>query len=156
MDNQPLSPHKSFRLTSFSRLPLGDLVALATTACLLSTVFFLQSKVIPTFATIMAEGGYPAIPPAAGWVFKVMVSFVGPALTCWVLYSAWRHGRTPHAAFRLTRLLAAVNVVAVVFLMGQASVFVGFAKQAPKLVHRVIAAQEQAKGVIQPASFRQR
>ena len=156
MESQPVGPHKSFRLTPFPRLPLGDLVAVVTTACLLSTVFFLQYKVVPTFATMMAEGGYPAITPAAGWVFKVMVSYVGPALICWVLYSAWRHGRTPHAAFRLPRMLAAVNVVAVVFLMAQASVFVGFAKQAPRLVHRVITAQEQAKHVIQPASFRQR
>ena len=155
MDGQPLSPHKSFRLTPFPRLPIGDLIALATTACLLSTVFFLQYKVVPTFATMMAEGGYPAITPAAGWVFKVMVSYVGPALTCWVLYAAWRHGRTPHAAFRLPRVLAAVNVVAVVFLMAQASVFVGFARQAPRLVHRVITAQEPAKHVIQPASLRQ-
>jgi len=155
MDGQPLSPHKSFHLTAFPRLSIGDLVALATTACLIGTVFFLQYKVIPTFATMMAEGGYPALPPVAGWVFKVMVSYVGPALTCWMLYSAWRHGRTPHAAFRLPRMLAAVNVVAVVFLMAQASVFVGFAKQAPRLVHRGITAQEPAKGVMQPASFRQ-
>jgi hypothetical protein len=156
MGDQPLSPNKSFRLTPFPRVPVGDLVALATTACLLSTVFFLQYKVIPTFAAMMAEGGYPAIPPAAGWIFKVMVSYVGPALTCWVVYSAWRHGREPRAAFRLPRMLAAVNVVAVVFLMAQASVFVGFAKQAPRLVHRVITTQEQAKPLIQPASFRLR
>ncbi len=104
----------------------------------------------------MAEGGYPAIPPAAGWVFKVMVSFVGPALTCWVLYSAWRHGLYTTCSIPADTIAGGSHVVAVVFLMGQASVFVGFAKQAPKLVHRVIAAQEQAKGVIQPASFRQR
>lgn len=159
MDSQPLGPHKSFRLTPFPGLPIGDLIALATTACLVSTVFFLQYKVVPTFAAVMAESGYPVpFPPAAGWVFKVMVSYVGPALICWVLYAAWRHGRTPHAAFRLPRILAAVNVAAVVFLMAQASVFVGFATQAPRLVHRVITAQEHesAKHVVQPASFRPR
>jgi hypothetical protein len=159
MDDKPLSPHKSFRLTPFSRLPIGDLVALATTACLVSTVFFLQYKVLPTFAVMMAAGGYPVpFPPAASWVFKLTVSYVLPAFICWVLYAAWRQGRTPHAAFRWPRMLAAVNVVAVVFLMAQASVFVGFAKQAPRLVHRVITAQEQAqaKPVVQPASFRQR
>ena len=155
MNAGPLGAHKSFRLTPFPRLPISDLIALATTACLVSTVFFLQYKVVPTFAVMMAEGGYPVLPPAASWVFKVMVSYVGPALICWVLYAAWRHGRTPHAAFRLPRMLAAVNVVAVVFLMAQASAFVGFAKQAPRLVHRVIAAQEQAKHVTRPASFRQ-
>jgi hypothetical protein len=155
MDSQPVGPHKSFRLTASPRLPIGDLVAVVTTACLVSTVFFLQYKVVPTFATLMAVGGYPVLPPAASWVFKVMVSYVGPALICWMLYAAWRHGRTPHAAFRLPRMLAAVNVVAVVFLMAQASVFVGFAKQAPRLVHRVLTAQEQAKHVIQPASVRQ-
>src|SRR5512137_1402150 len=95
MDLQPPIPHKSFRLTPSPRVPIGDLVALATTACLLSTVFFLQYKVVPTFAAMMAEGGYPVIPPVAGWVFKVMVSYVGPALTCWVLYAAWRHSRAP-------------------------------------------------------------
>jgi hypothetical protein len=155
MTSEPLGSRKSFRLTPFPCPPVGDLVALATTGCLVSTVFFLQYKVVPTFATMMAEGGYPALPPAASWVFKVMVSYVGPALICWMLYAAWRHGRTPHAAFRLPRMLAAVNVVAVVFLMAQASVFVGFAKQAPRLVHRVLTAQEQAKHVIQPASVRQ-
>ena len=156
MDSERLGTHQSFRLTPFPRLPLGDLVALATTACLVSTVFFLQYKVLPTFAAMMAEGGYPVpFPPAASWIFKVTVSYVGPVFICWVVYAAWRHGRTPHAAFRLPRMLAAVNVVAVVFLMAQASVFVGFAKQAPGLVHRVIIAQEQAKHVIQPASFRQ-
>jgi hypothetical protein len=157
MDSAPLGPHQSFRLTAFPRLPLGDLVALLTTAGLVSTVSFLQYKVMPTFAVMMAAGGDPApFPPAASWVFKLTVSYVLPAFICWILYAAWRHGRTPNAAFWLPRMLAAVNVVAVVFLIAQATVFVGFAKQAPGLVHTVITAQEQATHVTQPASVRQR
>jgi hypothetical protein len=42
MDAQPLGPHRPFRLTPLRRLPIGTLVALATTACLVSTVFFVQ------------------------------------------------------------------------------------------------------------------
>jgi hypothetical protein len=157
MTSEPLGSRKSFRLTPFPCPPVGDLVALATTGCLVSTVFFLQYKVVPTFATMMAEGGYPALPPAASWVFKVMVSYVGPALICWALYAAWRHGRTPRAAFRLPRMLAAVNVVAVIFLMAQASVFVGFAKQGPRLIHNAVAGPQQTgQHVIPPASVRQR
>ena len=155
MNAQPTGSQRSFRLTSTP--PVGDLVALATTSCLVSTVFFLQYKVVPTFAAMMAEGGYPVpFPPAASWVFKLTVSYVLPAFICWVLYAAWRHGRSPDAAFGLPRMLAAVNVVAVLFLMAQASVFVGFARQGPRLIHSAISAQEHenAKHVIQPASFR--
>ena len=161
MDSQPLGPIKSFRLTPSRRLHISDLVALATTACLVGTVVFLQVKVVPTYITVLVEGGYPLPFPqqVANWVCNFTTRYVLVGFFCWALYAlssaAWHRSAV---AFPLSRVLAAVNVVAVVVLMGQSSGFVEFAKHGLKAAHNVVIAQEQATAehAIQPASFPKR
>jgi hypothetical protein len=153
MESQSLSPS--------SRLHIGDLVALGTTACLVGTVAFLQVKVVPTYVTVLVGGGYPLPFPqqVATWVCSFTTRYVLAGFLIWALYalsSAARH-RTA-VAFPLSRVLAVVNAVAVVVLMGQSSGFVEFARHGLKAAHNVVTAQEQAtaKHVIQPASLPRR
>ncbi len=153
MESQSLSPS--------SRLHIGDLVALGTTACLVGTVAFLQVKVVPTYVTVLVGGGYPLPFPqqVATWVCNFTTRYVLAGFLIWALYAlssaAWHRAAV---AFPLSRVLAVVNVVAVVVLMGQSSGFVEFARHGLKAAHNVVTAQEQAtaKHVIQPASVPKR
>ncbi len=153
MESRSLSPS--------SRLHIGDLVTLATTACLVGTVAFLQVRVVPTYVTVLVEGGYPLAFPqqVATWVCNFTTRYVLAGFFFWALYALSSAARRRSAvAFPLSRVLAVVNVVAVVVLMGQSSGFVEFARHGLKAAHNVVTAEEQgtAKHVIQPASFPKR
>ena len=150
---------ESESLTASKRLHLFDLVALATTACLVSLVAFLQVKVLPFYVAVMEQGGFqmPLPQRAATWVCNFTARYVLAGFFVWALYALWRSSRSARPlAFPRPRVLAIVNVAAVVVLMGQVSGFVGFAMHGLKATHNVITAQEQsrAKPVIQPASMR--
>jgi hypothetical protein len=153
MESQPLTPSKRFHIF--------DVLALGTTACLVSLVVFLQVKVLPTYVDVMRAGGYqmPFAQRAATWVCNFTAHYVLAGLFFWALYALWRSRRTGHpVAFPRLRTLTLVNVVAVVLLMGQTSGFVGFAMHGFKATRNIITAQEQesAKRVRQPASLPQR
>ena len=64
-------------------------------------------------------------------------------LLVWALYLRLRH-RPPHPR-TLPRVLAAVNIVAVVVLMAQTSGFTAFALHGFKAVQNINAAREQAR-----------
>jgi hypothetical protein len=151
VESQPLTPSKPPHIF--------DVVALATTACLVGTVVFIQVRLVPTYVTVMMEGGYPLPPPlqVATWVCNFTTRYVLAGIFFWALYALWRRVRTARpVAFALARSLAVVNVVAVLVLMGQVSGSVGFAVQGFKATRNVIPAQEQsqAKPVIHPSSIR--
>jgi hypothetical protein len=151
IDSQPLAPSTS--------LHRRDLVALATTACLVSTVFFLHIKVLPWYVAVMEQGGFlmPLPLRVARWLLNSPYIFWG--LFFWALFLLFRRRRAAHRLpFPLPRVLAVVNVLAVVALMALSSGFVGFAMHGFKAVRNVITAQEQARAehAAQPARIPQR
>jgi hypothetical protein len=132
------------RLPTSRRLCPLDFVALATTVCLVLTVVFIQWKIIPTYSAMLAAGGVSMPRPVSlsGQLLARMPVYGLLFLLGWALYRRLRHRAEPPVT--LARVVAAVNVFAVVVLMGQTSGFVAFAVHGPKLVHHVVVAQEQA------------
>jgi hypothetical protein len=148
-------------LTTAKRPGVLDVVALATTVSLVGMVAFLEVKVLPFYVTVMAEGGYqmPFAQRAATWVCSFTVRYVLAGFFFWALYALWRSSRTARPVpFPRPRVLAMVNVAAVVVLMGQVSGFVGFAMHGLKAAHTVITAQEQSRAgqAARPATTPQR
>ena len=146
MDDRPVSASRGL-------YPL-DLVALATTVCLVITVAFIQVKVLPTYAAILTQGGF-SMPPSvriAGSLLARMPAYGLLLLLGWALYHRLRRQRAHPRT--LPRVLAVVNILAVVVLMAQTSGLVAFALHGFKAVHNVIATreQEQARGR-QPSSL---
>jgi hypothetical protein len=121
-----------------------DLVALATSMCLVLTVVLIQCKLMPTYAALMAQGGY-SIPIALRISLKAfpwMPVYVLLLLLGWALYRRLRHRSQPRVT--LAPVLAAVNILAVLVLMAQTSGFVSFAIHAPAMVQHASAAQQQS------------
>jgi hypothetical protein len=136
MNEEPLPTSRRVR-------PL-DLVALATTVCLVLTVVFIQWKILPTYAAMLAVGGLSMPIPVSlpGQLLSRMPVYGLLFLLGWALYRRVRHRVEPPVT--LARVLATVNIFAVVVLMGQTSGFVAFAVHGPKIVQHVVAAQEQS------------
>jgi hypothetical protein len=144
MKGRALSMNEPILQSSHRLRPL-DVVAIATTVCLVLTVVYIQWKIMPTYAAMLALGGFSMPLPAslAARLLAQMPVYALLILLGWALYRRVRGRAEPRLT--LAPVLAAMNVLVVIVLLGQVSGFVAFALHGPKLVQHVVATKELSR-----------